>query len=453
MKITLRFFAVIVFGLTISYSHEVRAEWDDGYPDWEIRSCAIDNDTMDYIVYKPKNIEPGKNYPAILALHGGELSLPVTFDYFYHNIQEVVSGWSYPLVQNKYPCYIIAPFANNKWWHTDISQKFVTQIVDSVIASDAVDTCRIYVTGHSMGGIGTYCSHIFNQNKYAALIPMSSALSTDFPLINNSIAEGVFDNIPIWGLHHEMDSYYDRNRTILEDINTRTDNVLFLKYDRDNVPDFEIPNNVACNNVWATYTYDAISPYVHQVYLKSLKDTIMHNWLFKQYRIDEEAINITEFSQDSDELSWSAKNPNDTIEIWYREDNDWLLVEKDVFATPNISLSTYLNQHQLKTGYIRVASINPEGFMYGKDERKIQLHTSNHTAQTSTNLHITADPANKRLFIECANFVSATIFDLSGSVVITTLSKTLHLKSMPAGLYIVTIKTTNGILSEKIVIN
>ncbi|NQT24185.1 T9SS type A sorting domain-containing protein [candidate division KSB1 bacterium] len=179
---------------------------------FEYRSHTSDTTTIPYRLCQPQDYDPGQSYPLVLALHGaGERGddnvLPISF-------HQLAFSWSDSANQAQWPCFVVAPQCpvNERWadqdWSTGsysvettpISNEAVTvmDLLDSLIVEFSVDTNRIYITGLSMGGYGTWDLISRFPHFFAAAIPMSGG--------GDSTVVDRFAHLPIWDFHGENDS-------------------------------------------------------------------------------------------------------------------------------------------------------------------------------------------------------------------------------------------------------
>ncbi|MEP6947722.1 MAG: putative Ig domain-containing protein [Ginsengibacter sp.] len=159
-----------------------------GLPQWSWHK----EDSTEYYLYTPVNMEPGKKYPLALFMHGccGEsyhASLRNTVD-------PPVRMWhNFGANTQSIPTYIIAPATSRGW-----SQHFknLKKVMDDLIANNNADAQRIYVCGFSMGGEGTF--NIIQQypGYFAAAIPMGMSFRGDSSIIKD---------IPVWANQGETD--------------------------------------------------------------------------------------------------------------------------------------------------------------------------------------------------------------------------------------------------------
>jgi hypothetical protein len=161
-----------------------------GLPEWSKKTQG----STEYYIYTPKNLTPGQKYPIALFMHGccgsdnvarlrNAVDPPVRM---WHNFGENTQTVK---------MYIIAPATSSGW-----SQHFTNlkAVMDDIVATKQGDPQRIYVTGFSMGGGGTY--DFINQypTYVAAAIPMGMGFSGD---VNKA------KNIPFWANRGSLDSY------------------------------------------------------------------------------------------------------------------------------------------------------------------------------------------------------------------------------------------------------
>ena len=152
--------------------------------------------TLPYRLFIPDNYSPSQKYPLVLALHGeGGRGTDNT-----SQMQGIMAAvWADPVNQADYPCFVVVPQCpfNEVWGDAPIAGA-VIDLVDSLIREFTIDTNRLYITGHSMGGFGTWDMITLFPNRFAAAIPMSGG---GHPALVSRIA-----NTPIWDFHGALDN-------------------------------------------------------------------------------------------------------------------------------------------------------------------------------------------------------------------------------------------------------
>jgi predicted peptidase len=128
--------------------------------------------TIDYWLMAPATIEDGLKYPLVLSLHGVGGSTAAALLGKEHN-------------RKKCPCFVMATrvdTSDNYWARPngfelkDRKPKLSTalQAMVALVNQLPIDTSRIYDTGQSMGGGGTFGAIVSRPNTFAAAILIAS---------------------------------------------------------------------------------------------------------------------------------------------------------------------------------------------------------------------------------------------------------------------------------------
>ncbi|MEO2031416.1 MAG: prolyl oligopeptidase family serine peptidase [Planctomycetaceae bacterium] len=153
-------------------------------------------ETVDYGLFVPKSATPEKKLPLVLCLHGIGGST------------EASKALTAKERRDKYPCIVMVPRCNVKearWAinplrgkgdHRSMTPELM-ETLDSVIREHPVDSNRVYITGQSMGGMGTWGLLAQHSNRFAAAIPVCGGWSPK--------AAKHMTKIPIWAFHGEND--------------------------------------------------------------------------------------------------------------------------------------------------------------------------------------------------------------------------------------------------------
>ena len=115
---------------------------------------ASNKQTLRYSLFTPKNIAVGEKLPLVLCLHGAGGNT------------EAAKVLAAPEHQKKHPCFIMAPACETKqsrWvigkFRNNPDQRAVEpelmEALDALLRDAAIDPDRVYLTGQSMGGLGT----------------------------------------------------------------------------------------------------------------------------------------------------------------------------------------------------------------------------------------------------------------------------------------------------------
>jgi predicted peptidase len=128
---------------------------------------------MKYLFFKPKNFDSAKTYPFVLSLHGGAPRRN-----FEDLLEPYLPGLAYGLgrlvsddTQDAHPCFVVAPWSNERDWDKE-NVRLVMEVLDALDKEFHVDSKRVYVTGQSMGGWGTWSVITQHPDRFAAAIPI-----------------------------------------------------------------------------------------------------------------------------------------------------------------------------------------------------------------------------------------------------------------------------------------
>ena len=149
-----------------------------------------------YISYTPKeyNDDKLKKWPLLIYLHGGSSRGTDTIDLYCCGIPDQI--WR----KREFPFIIVAPQCPiNQRWTTD---NWFENFYEEVTTKYRVDSNKIYLTGTSLGGEGTWYLAIKYPEKFAAIAPMSGFTHNMDYIIKN--IDKLID-IPIWAFHGKVD--------------------------------------------------------------------------------------------------------------------------------------------------------------------------------------------------------------------------------------------------------
>lgn len=183
----------------------------------------------------PASLEPGRKYPLVLFLHGaGERGT--------NNSAQLVHGTKLYLDaanRAKFPCFVLAPQcpAGKQWvdmpWGGDKGtqppqpsepMKLVLELLDTLPKIAPVDLDRIYVTGLSMGGYGTWDLITRFPDRFAAGAPVCGG--------GDDTVAARAAKVPIWAFHSDDDTVVKviRSRNMLAAIRAAGGQPKYFEY-------------------------------------------------------------------------------------------------------------------------------------------------------------------------------------------------------------------------------
>ncbi|MDP7286619.1 MAG: GH32 C-terminal domain-containing protein, partial [Phycisphaerae bacterium] len=131
---------------------------------------------LPYHIYVPKGLKPGEKYAMVTFLHGHTDLTIDTHKGFPKGV------WSLPLVQKPHPHILFVPRHRTKKdrWHDEKYRKMMIEALDDLVKefnaddkSPNIDPARLYLTGFSLGGMGTWNYIRSYPRKFAAAAPLS----------------------------------------------------------------------------------------------------------------------------------------------------------------------------------------------------------------------------------------------------------------------------------------
>ncbi len=183
---------------------------------YEQKIFVIENDTLNYRILKPLNYDSTKQYPVHLFLHGaGERGND--------NISQLVHGSKLFLKKEsreKYNSWVIFPQAPKyDWWgykdpyklnynvKESKAMSLVVKLMDNFSKRNDVNQNKIYVSGLSMGGMGTFVILNLRPDMFAAATPICG--DGDPNSVNNYAKK-----IPIWIFHGSDDTVVSPKKSL-----------------------------------------------------------------------------------------------------------------------------------------------------------------------------------------------------------------------------------------------
>ena len=216
-------------------------------------------ETLNYQWMTPWKAQAGTKYPLVIFLHGsGERGM--------HNHEQMRNGvhaFCEKGVREQHPCYLLAPQCppDERWgasskdwpnlWREEPTRagRLVLELIDQMLEKHPdIDRSRIYITGLSMGGFGTFDLMMRRPELFAAGMPVCGGGDP-------AQAERIKD-IPIWAFHGALDD------------------VVLPRNSRDMV--------AALKKQKASVRYTEYSTLYHDIWYQTYYNPVVTEWLFIQ---------------------------------------------------------------------------------------------------------------------------------------------------------------------------
>ncbi len=166
---------------------------------------AADGTEVLYRFATPAKIESGKKYPLVLFLHGAGERGDDNKAQLKHGVKAILQN-AEKLDQ---PIFLIAPQCPKGGWWADSNKPNVKngpnslmdnvlELVEETIKEQSIDKKRVYITGLSMGGFGTWSAIAKKPELFAAAIPICGG--------GDPATVSEFKKMPIWIFHGDADN-------------------------------------------------------------------------------------------------------------------------------------------------------------------------------------------------------------------------------------------------------
>ncbi|MDY7395463.1 prolyl oligopeptidase family serine peptidase [Aureibaculum sp. 2210JD6-5] len=205
---------------------------------------------QEYLKYLPENYDDDltKKWPLLIFLHGaGERG---------SDLEKIkVHGPPMLVEQGKqFPFIILSPQAK-RGWDEDLLYELIRDFIDN---NKRVDTDRIYLTGLSMGGYGTWKLAQKHPEMFAAIVPICGG--------GNPEDVWKLRHMPVWCFHGKLDGIVplSASETMVEALKKVNDNVKFTVYPE---------------------TY-------HDSWIQAYNDPKLYDWLLQQKKFKHQEVEL-----------------------------------------------------------------------------------------------------------------------------------------------------------------
>ncbi len=230
--------------------------------------------TMPYRLFVPEGYDGKKAFPLVVFLHGGgergddnEKTLTAN---------EGGTVWAKPGEQAKRPAFVLVPQGRNVWDggfgrtrnaenKIDMARAFepaddlrtAQKLLQQVLADfPGIDRKRLYLTGLSQGGLGTWAWNALQPELFAAMVPVCGGAEP--------AQVAVLKDKPLWAFHAAADPIVpaDFSRKAVAAVRTAGGQPRYTEYDA------------------STYFF----PMAHFSWVPAYRTEEMREWLFQQSR-------------------------------------------------------------------------------------------------------------------------------------------------------------------------
>jgi predicted peptidase len=180
-----------------------------------------------YLLYVPETYGKDRSvkWPLILYLHGyGERGTNLEL-LKKHPLPQTLE------TQKSFPFIVVSPQLEDYYYAWDSRLELLNALLLQIQSRYSVDPARIYATGLSLGGAGTWKMALRFPRRFAAIVPVAGF----YTLESRELPPGIADlrDLPVWAFHGARDStvlqYQDE--IIVNALKASGSNVKFTVYD------------------------------------------------------------------------------------------------------------------------------------------------------------------------------------------------------------------------------
>lgn len=167
---------------------------------------GVSKQGMNYQLWGNPKLDATKRYPLIIWLHGAGQS----GDDNEAQMGGAPKNWVSEAAQGKNACFMLAPQCPSRdiGWKNEVAEKLLALIAD-LTDNLPIDDARLYLTGSSMGGSGTWYIAAKYPQVFAAAVPLCGG--------GDAKNAEILKTIPFWVFHGDKDDMVpvDRSRTMV----------------------------------------------------------------------------------------------------------------------------------------------------------------------------------------------------------------------------------------------
>lgn len=202
----------------------------------QFRTVEVSGVAYYYEIYVPPAWTPQKKWPVILFLHG------VGHNGTYGELPEPLLAPRFTSYQKQSDAIVVFPRCReHRWWSDAEMEAMALGALEQTVREFHGDRTRLYLTGLSMGGYGTWWLASHHPGKFAAIAPVCGGIRTPptiaIPPISTSrdpyadVARKI-GRTPVWIFHGSADQTIsvEESRKMAEALKQAGGDVRYTEY-------------------------------------------------------------------------------------------------------------------------------------------------------------------------------------------------------------------------------
>lgn len=205
------------------------------------RAVEVAGEQHLYQVYVPRDYTPQRAWPVILFLHGAGQSGANGISQTHIGLPAAIRN-----TPERFPAIVVMPQSSpQRQWIDSVEQNQALAALAAARKEFRTDPDRIYLTGLSKGGYGTWHLAAREPSLFAAAAPICGGIvfpkrvferlgksESDFPS-NADLAQKIGPRLPVWAFHGAADTTVpaEASRTAVEALKSIGSKVLYTEYE------------------------------------------------------------------------------------------------------------------------------------------------------------------------------------------------------------------------------
>ncbi|MGA7306762.1 MAG: T9SS type A sorting domain-containing protein [Rhodothermales bacterium] len=369
------FFVVVT--AAISQSSIAGAQPQELTSKFEVRAHTFQGFTMPYRLYVPETYDGSRAHPLIVTFHGsGERGTNNTSQIAIHRI---ATAWADTRVQSLYAPFVVSPQVppNGRWEDVVLGSSSapirkematVLDLLDSLSVEFNIDQDRVYATGLSLGGYGTFDAVYRDPSRFAAALAMSGGYS---PLLADSIG-----NVPFWIIHGETDGtvspLFSKNMvTAFERLGREA------FYTNCGYFNCHAKSSVQLDSAMATrpdLVFMGVPNVGHGPWAPWYDDPRIEDWLLSKHRLRPGLLSIlspslAELLQGTASLQWTGGEVTDSVEVMFSATpaEGWMRLAGPILNAGSLEIDTSLLP-DTPFGRFEIVLLNADGLAVAREK-------------------------------------------------------------------------------------
>lgn len=180
---------------------------------------------LNYLVYTPSQVgeQTGKKWPLVIFLHGaGERGTDLNLVKKHGLTMMAEQGEKFPFILAAPQCPV------ESFWDRQLDA--LDGFLSELLRTYPIDTERIYLTGLSMGGFGTWHWSERRPNAFAAIAPICGGA---MPMLGFPERIKKIKHVPVWAFHGDSDDVVplSSSQELVDVLRENNGNVRFTVYE------------------------------------------------------------------------------------------------------------------------------------------------------------------------------------------------------------------------------